>query len=198
MRKLMPGLALLAAMGLCESSWAAPAGIDPQILSQCEGCHGPHGDSKSDRIPRLNGQHSAYIVLRLKQFLDPTRGSPHATNQMWERAGTLGNRTTASLANYFAIQTPTPAAPKGALAQKGETIYRLGSGSQVPACQSCHGAQGAGRGVVPRLAGQHGEYLSQQMDFLMLGLRVSAPMNRHAWHLSAEQIAALTAYLAND
>jgi hypothetical protein len=29
-------------------------------------------------------------------------------------------------------------------------------------------------------------------------MRVSAPMNHHAWHLNPDQIAALSAYLAKD
>jgi cytochrome c553 len=199
MRKLATGIALVAVAGLWAPVRAATdSGIDPRIVTGCESCHGPQGDSKSADVPRLNGQQSAYIKLRLKQFLDPTRGSPHATYEMWERSSQLGDRITDSLSRYFAGQAATPAAPNGSLAQQGEAIYRHGAGSEIPACQSCHGAEGEGQGAVPRLAGQHGEYLIQQMNALMLTMRVSAPMNHHAWHLKPDQIAALSAYLAND
>lgn len=199
MRKLAGGIAFLTLTGFWAPVQAATnAGIDPKIVAGCEGCHGAKGDSKSADVPRLNGQQSAYIALRLKQFLDPTRGSPHATYEMWERSSQLGDRIVDNLSRYFAGQTPTAAAPKGPLAQQGEAIYRNGAGSEVPSCQSCHGARGEGQGAVPRLAGQHGEYLTDQMDALMLTMRVSAPMNHHAWHLRADQIAALSAYLAKD
>jgi cytochrome c553 len=32
----------------------------------------------------------------------------------------------------------------------------------------------------------------------MLGLRVSATMNKHAWRMSSDQFKAISAYLAND
>jgi cytochrome c553 len=199
MRNLAAGVALAMLAGVWAPALAASdSGVDPQILAGCETCHGAKGDSKPADVPRLNGQQSAYIALRLKQFLDPTRGSPHATYEMWERSSQLGDRITDGLSRYFAGQTPTAAGGRGPLAQQGEAIYRNGAGSDVPSCQSCHGAAGEGKGTVPRLTGQHGEYLTDQMNALMLTMRVSAPMNHHAWHLRADQIAALSAYLAKD
>lgn len=191
-------LTLLIGIACSARVLAADKALDPQLIAKCESCHGPHGNSVSATVPRLNGQQSAYLSLRLKEFLDPARSTPHATYQMWETATNLGDRIAQDLAQYFASQTPTPAAPAGSLAAKGEKIYREGIGSDVPACQSCHGASGEGQGMVPRVAGQHGEYFEQQMNSFMLQVRVSSEMNRHTWHMEPDQFQALRAYLSND
>ncbi len=199
MKTLFP-LLLASSVIFPTASWSAtgPASdLDPALVTKCESCHGEHGNSTSPTVPRLNGQQQDYLQLRLKEFLDPTRGTPHATYQMWETATNLGDRTAAGLAGYFALQTPTPAAPKGALAAKGEKIYLEGAGPEVPACASCHGSAGEGKGIVPRLAGQHAEYLAQQVSAFMLAIRVNETMNRHAWHLDGDQSKAIAAYLAN-
>ena len=187
---------LMVGMGISTAGRAADNPPDPQIVSKCESCHGLHGDSATAAVPRLKGQQAAYLQLRLKEFLNPARSTPHATYQMWETASSLGDRIAGQLAQYFASQAPTAAAPKGALAASGEKIYRQGIGSVVPACQTCHGASGEGRGTAPRLAGQHGEYLETQMGAFMLQLRVSPDMNRHAWHMEPDQFKAVAAFLS--
>jgi cytochrome c553 len=183
---------------LSHAAIAAEAGPDTALVAKCESCHGPGGASRTPETPRLNGQNRDYLLMRLKEFADPTRNTPHATYQMWERATSLGDRVAAGIAAYFAGQPPTQAAPAGALAAAGEKIYRQGVGAQVPACQQCHGAAGEGAGVVPRLAGQHAAYLEQQLSAFMLGVRVSPQMNKHAWHLDPDQFKAISAYLARD
>ena len=177
---------------------AADASPDPAIVTKCESCHGKGGLSKDSLTPRLNGQQRDYLILRLKEFADPTRNTPHATYQMWETATSVGQRMATDIAAYFARQAPTATKPAGALAMAGEKIYRQGSGSQIPACQQCHGSAGEGAGTVPRLAGQHAAYLEQQMSAFMLGVRVSTPMNKHAWHMNPDQFKALSAYLSDN
>lgn len=179
-------------------AFAAEPAPDPAIVTKCESCHGKGGLSKGALTPRLNGQQRDYLILRLKEFADLTRNTPHATYQMWETATSVGQRTATDIAAYFARQTPTAASPAGALAMAGEKIYRQGSGSQIPACQQCHGPAAEGAGAVPRLAGQRPAYLEQQMSAFMLGVRVSTPMNKHAWHLDPDQFKALSAYLSDN
>jgi cytochrome c553 len=120
LRMKMPGAALFLFAALSVSAHAA----DPATIAKCETCHGLHGDSTSGTVPRLNGQQPDYLHLRLREFLDPTRGTPHATYQMWETATNLGDRIATELSQYFGSQAPTPAAPEGALAAKGAEIYR--------------------------------------------------------------------------
>jgi cytochrome c553 len=187
---VMPGAAVQAAVPAVN--------LDPQLIAKCQDCHGPAGGKATSATPRLNGQDAGYLFRRLTEFRDPTRGSPHAAEHMWETATNLADHTAAELARYFAAQPATPAAPKMPLATRGGKIYRLGIVGDVPACQSCHGPAGEGRESAPRLAGQRGDYLEEQLSAFMLQLRVSSDMNRHAWHMEPDQFRALRAYLSND
>jgi cytochrome c553 len=172
--------------------------LDPQLIAKCQECHAPGGSQSTPATPRLNGQDAGYLFRRLNEFLDPTSGTPRATEHMWETATKLGDRTASQLARFFADQPVTPADPKIPLATRGAKIYRLGILGDVPACQSCHGPAGEGREAAPRLAGQRGDYLEEQLSAFMLQMRVSSAMNRHAWHMEPDQFRALRAYLSND
>ena len=57
----------------------------------------------------------------------------------------------------------------------GQKIYRGGiQGSGVPACASCHGANGQGIPVqFPRLAGQHADYTVTQLNGFRSGERAN-------------------------
>ena len=183
--------------GLAMSAQQASAQDEPSIVSKCEGCHGPKGNSTSGKIPRLNGQQHEYLVARFKSFRDPTRQTPHATQNMWPVTGQYAERLIPRLADYFANQTPTPSKPSGPLAAEGKKIYEQGA-EGVPACRTCHGDQAGGRGPVPRLAGQHGEYLKTQLMAISVTMRVSEAMHPTAKNMTQEQMDAVVAYLAND
>lgn len=170
---------------------AAPAAV-------CEACHGPGGDSRKADVPRLNGQTGEYTLARLRAFLDPTRNTPHADQMMWENATKISDSDAAALAAYFARQAPREPNGSGPLAAAGGRIFAQGAGPEIPACATCHGQNGQGMGVAPRLAGQHGQYLLGQLQAFMLTARVGASMNHHTWSMTMEQMQQLAAYLSND
>ena len=149
-------------------------------------------------MPRLNGQQYQYLGNRLRSFSDPTRQSAHATYSMWSVNSRLSDAAVAALAQYFSAQPPPALAPMGKLAEQGRKLYENGDGPQLPACQNCHGAGAEGKGIIPRLAGQHAQYLRQQMESFLLRTRVNETMNPHSRMLTHEQILALVAYLAKD
>ncbi|HWU54034.1 MAG TPA: c-type cytochrome [Rhizomicrobium sp.] len=177
---------------------AQPASPALPELSKCQGCHGQNGDSSSADVPRLNGQQAQYLANRVRSFGDLTRQTAHATYAMSDVNSQLSDAAVVALAKYFSAQPPTAPAPKGMLAEQGRQLYEHGDGSNVPACQTCHGAGADGKGAVPRLAGQHGAYLRRQMESFSLMTRVNDTMNFHSRALSHDQILALTAYLAKD
>jgi cytochrome c553 len=117
---------------------------------------------------------------------------------MWNVNSQLSNDSVAALAKYFSAQPPTTLAPSGTLAEQGRKFYESGDGAQIPACGSCHGVEGNGRGAVPGLAGQHARYLRMQMESFSIMARVNETMNPHTRSLSHDQIAALVAYLGRD
>jgi cytochrome c553 len=77
-------------------------------------------------------------------------------------------------------------------------IYREGSQPDIPACGTCHGREAEGLGTTPRLAGQHEQYLADQLNAFMLTARVGSPMNHHAWDMTQDQMRAVAAYLSHN
>lgn len=74
----------------------------------------------------------------------------------------------------------------------GKKIFMSGAGSQVPACQSCHGVDGAGSDDLgtPRLASQVYTYVLKQLTDFSTGKRtdgVMHQMNQIAASLTPEQ-----------
>jgi len=203
MNKLALPFLILAAC-VSASIPLAAEGVAPneapptKVITSCQRCHGPGGDSVSETVPRLNGQQAAYIIARLNDFLDPTREDPHATKTMWGVLSEVDNATFASLAAYYSRQTPTRPAGSGASADEGRRIYMNGaSAQQVPACTGCHGARAEGSGATPRLAGQHADYLKKQLDRLSLAIRESDVMHPSLYRITDDQIKELVSYLAN-
>ena len=175
------------------------ANAEAMVTSVCQNCHGLHGDSVSSTFPRLNGQQEDYIVSQLKNFRDHSRTDPHARAYMWGMASQLDDANIAGLAKYFASQKPTKPQGGGALAAAGKDIYMNGAAAQnVPACQACHGDNGEGNSVMPRLAGQHADYLKAQLEAFRSTLRESDIMHANTKEMTNSQIEALVSYLAND
>nr|WP_296754215.1 c-type cytochrome [Thioalkalivibrio sp.] len=67
-------------------------------------------------------------------------------------------------------------------------------------CVSCHGAEGQGMGIFPKVAGQDADYIAGRLEQYRAGEEVgpnSALMMPHATDLSDEAIADLAAYIAS-
>lgn len=194
-------LATCAAVLCFATGVVAAQPAPPAVIAKCESCHGPNGNSAVPTTPRLNGQNAPYIVERLHDFLDPRGQDPHATYAMWGVARQIDDDTLGALADHFSEQVPTPPSPSGSekLIALGQALYVQGNPAErVPACESCHALAGKGAGNIPRIAGQHGAYLKVQLERLRLNIRSSAIMHPNTNAMSDDEIAAVTAYLAND
>ena len=193
-------LVVMAAAFLAGSCMAALAqgAAPPDLIKTCESCHGPNGNGTTPLTPRLNGQLSGYIVNRLHELSDLTQNSEHAM-AMYDIAH-MKDSLKASVADYFSHQTPTPSQPKsGKLAEMGAHLFANGDpANNIQTCQSCHGKHGEGQGNVPRLAGQHRDYLKAQLSNFNMAIRDNAIMHPVADKLSDDQIDSLVAYLGAD
>jgi cytochrome c553 len=190
---------LLAPLVVVQDASAQSAAAVSKATTTCQNCHGAGGNSVVATFPRLNGQQADYIAAQLKNFRGHSRSDPHAVAYMWGMASQLDDALIADLAKYFAAQPPTPAQTGGALAAEGRTIFESGAPANgVPPCQACHGTHGEGNGVVPRLAGQHADYLKKQMEAFRSTLRESDVMHANTTNMTDREIEAVVSYLAND
>jgi cytochrome c553 len=141
----------------------------------CAACHGADGNSPIALNPKLAGQLPEYLLKQLNNFKEGKRANPI----MAPMVANLSADEMKGLAAYYASQKITLAKAKSnGAGSLGEKIYRGGiAATGVPACASCHGANGAGiPKQFPRVAGQHADYALAQMRAFRLGERANAPM----------------------
>jgi len=182
-----------------EQSAANQQSVVEGTVHVCTSCHGFHGRSTSPTFPNLAGQQKDYIVAQLKAFRDHTRADPHAHTYMWGMAATLTDATIDGIATYFSSQTPAAGtAGDPALIAEGEKIFKNGiPDRKVPACQSCHGANGEGAAIIPRLAGQHPGYIADQLDNFISKARANEIMHENSKNLTPEEIQQIAAYVGS-
>lgn len=147
---------------------AAPS---PERLQLCASCHGVNGNSTTPENPKLAGLQARYASQQMKDFKSGKRVSAVMAGIM----ATIDDAEIERLATYFHEQKPTPSAASTAdpkrLAQGKEIYFEGIVGSAVPACAGCHTETGKGTNRYPRLAGQHAQYLVQQMLAYKSGAR---------------------------
>jgi cytochrome c553 len=163
-------IAMLAAG--CANPGRSRALGDPAVsgttLAQqvCSNCHGRHGIATSPNFPNLAAQQPDYITAELKSFRDRHRRDPAGFEYMWGISRHLSDAQIQGLADYFAAQPParTPYAGDATQLATGRSLFTQGQAERgIPACATCHGAQGQGAGGFPRLAGQHADYVVKQL-----------------------------------
>lgn len=131
------------------------------VQGKCFLCHGTDGESSSPVFPRLAGQNAAYVARQLADYKSGRRRS----DTMRPMVDDLSTEDFQALGRYFESRKPVPHPQEDAdLGQVGRFIFIRGNPySGIPACASCHGADGHGTTAMPRLAGQHALYLENQL-----------------------------------
>jgi cytochrome c553 len=165
--------------------------------SVCSLCHGLTGESVSPRFPKLAGQQNAYLQLQLTDFKNHGRSAQTDSRYMGGLSH-LSKTQIAELADYFASQRAM-LADTGTPDARGEVIFHKGLPERgVPPCSACHGTDGGGNGVIPRVAGQHASYMSHQIMVLQqTGQRPnSAPMLPVEHALSPAEAESVARYMA--
>ena len=144
-----------------------PAIAGPVLAQQaCSLCHGVRGVSTSPNFPNLAAQQPAYIVAELKEFRSHSRQDPEGFEYMWGIARRLTDDQIDAIAGYYAALPPAHQRAEGSESQisEGRRLFTEGAPDRgVPACNTCHGAQGQGQATFPRIAGQHADYIAKQL-----------------------------------
>lgn len=153
-------LAVLLVVGATQALAAEPR-LTSLIEERCALCHGRDGESASAVYPRLAAQHPEYIKKQLRDFRDGRRKSD-TMNQM---ARDLTDADIDGLADWFCAKPAQARQPGDAeLAAVGRYIFLRGNSySGVAACATCHGPNGHGTHLLPRIAGQHPNYVESQL-----------------------------------
>lgn len=166
----------------------------------CSNCHGLTGQSISQQFPKLAGQQEAYLKAQLTDFKGHIRKDLNGTEYMWGVTN-LTSQQVSELSAYFSSQAPMKGSRKqNAETKLGESIFNNGLASQqVLACNSCHGPQALGISEIPRLAGQHENYLYKQiMVFKNTDDRPRGQTMKQVIHnMNEEQAHAVSAYLSS-
>ena len=184
----------------------APGADVPVLVHQgnasvwsCASCHGDQGQG-SGQTPKLAGLAQAYIVKQLQDFAAGTRSN----ESMRYVATQLTLAEMNAVAAYYAtLPVSATAAPKtGANMARGRELNLHGDWKQdIPACVTCHGAQGEGLGTAfPRLAGQQPEYLFSQLAAWKGGSRHNSPqslMDDIAARMSSADMWAVSQYFGS-
>jgi cytochrome c553 len=150
-----------------------PNGVHGRMLfDTCAACHGANGAGASDgTVPAVAAQHFRVVVHELVSFRHEGRSEPrmvHFTNEHH----LSGVQDIADVAAYVNQLPPTRSSDPG----RGEET-KPGAEVYAQRCASCHGKDGEGNNVkgYPRLAGQHNEYLLDQLQQVAEGRRPRFP-----------------------
>jgi cytochrome c553 len=201
----------LACTVVGTSTWAAEIFVPPDpgardartlVSFACSKCHGPTGNgvSISPLFPILAGQNPVYIDTELKLLRQHSRSDPHARAFMWGISHALTDEQIQGLAQYFSTQPAVSGRPSSnpALAARGKEIYENGvpEPHRVIKCAECHGETSAGTNTVPRLQGQHPDYLKLQLHYYHDKLRENILMQRNVANITDDEIAAVVEYIS--
>jgi cytochrome c553 len=172
------------------------------VTSVCAACHGPDGNSAIPANPSIAGQPAEYVFKQLTNFkAEAGKTAERPSPVMTAIVANLSRDDMMNAAAYFAAQPAKERDARNAeLVKIGQTIYRGGVINRgVPACASCHGANGAGvPAQFPRLAGQHAQYTGDQLKAFRAGSRANDAnrvMRTIATKLSDREIDAVAQYV---
>ena len=144
---------------------AAPS-YAQRFAGLCAACHGANGRNDQPLTPVLAGQPSLYAVTQLFLFREGRRGNPDMTAV----GKTLTDDDLRGFSDFIGTLPPVPAPPP---ATPPDPV-RMAKGKALAEqykCVFCHGADLGGGQQVPRIAGQHEDYLRTTLRGFQSGAR---------------------------
>jgi len=199
------GLALLASFAAVAISTAteelnAALRLKPrlnhgaEIFDTCAACHGDNGRGAPDgSIPAIAGQPEAVIVKQIVDFRYDARFSIRMQHFV-DHHHLVAAQDLADVAGYVSRLPPRQVslASEGPDSELAQSLF-------ASMCAGCHGPRGEGNASAraPRLAGQHAQYLTEQLQDAAQGRRPSMEPDhaRVLARLSSDEILALSRYL---
>lgn len=163
----LPSLDTSAYRRLTQGDGVPPDAAPRPVRDLCWRCHGVDGTGRGPgAFPSLAGQRSAYLYGSLKSFAARTRSS----GVMSGIAASLSDDAMREVAAYYERLEGRKArgAEDAGAFERGALIAGRGiPGRDIPACVECHGPHALPKNpAYPRLSGQHGPYLTSQLQLL--------------------------------
>lgn len=194
MMRVVPSLAAVAMFAACAHAMAQAPAASGELAAKaqvCAACHGPNGNSTDPQYPVLAGQNARYLYLQLKDFKEGRRHDP----QMDPMAAPLSRDDMFALADYFSKQKQ---APVGFKADPAKVAAGKKKSDEV-LCPMCHLGEFVGQNEIPRVAGQHYQYVKKQLSDFKARRRTNdaGNMTAVAGTLSDDDIENLAQYIAN-
>ncbi len=174
------------ALSTAQAQSDAPA---PPKAEACAACHGPNGNSTQTQYPILAGQTARYLYLQLKDFQEGRR----VNELMTPMAAGLSRDEMRAISDWFAKQKPAPQTFK--VDPERARLGKLKSDETL--CTMCHLGGFAGQNEIPRVAGQHHDYIVKQLSDFKARKRTNdaGNMTSVARTLNAEDIENLAQYI---
>jgi cytochrome c553 len=177
-------IAALVAPGLAAAGDAARGA---KLAYTCHGCHGiPNYKNAYPvySVPKLGGQHAAYLVVALKEYASGDRNHP----TMHAHAVTMSEQDMQDITAYLTGQE---------LKATGRAVGTAPKAGQT--CVACHGSDGVGiLPEYPNLAGQQADYIEQALHSYRSGSRKNAIMAGMAGALTEQDIKELATYYSSQ
>lgn len=121
----------------------------------CAACHGADGNAVASMFPTLAGQNARYLYLQLKDYKEGRRQNP----MMSPMAANLSKEDMHDLAAYFASQKQQ----RSTFAADPKRIKAGAAKAEESLCAMCHMGGMSGQNEIPRVAGQHPDYVLSQL-----------------------------------
>jgi cytochrome c553 len=179
----------LTIVGLVVPGLASAADVarGAKLAYTCHGCHGiPNYKNAYPvySVPKLGGQHTAYMVVALTEYQNQNRAHP----TMHAQAFSLSDQDKQDLAAYLSGQELKPT---------GKGVGAAPKAAQT--CIACHGPDGVGiLPEYPNLAGQHADYIEHALKAYRSGQRKNPVMAGMAANLKDAEIRELAAYYSSQ
>ncbi len=158
MKRRSTFLAATIALLACAGAQAQDADAGRRKAEPCIACHGANGNSTVAQFPILAGQTARYLYLQLKDFKEGRRKEP----LMDPFISNLSRDDMFDLSAFFASQRLR--APDFKV-DEARALRGKAKADEV-LCTMCHLGGFKGQNEIPRVAGQHYEYVVKQLkDF---------------------------------